>query len=74
MSWVRSRDSHILSVDTTVFVSDPRVVIIQNKIRGEWTLIGKCYAVFSFTEAELIDLNRVAEPPITGLNCAVAQI
>ncbi|XP_023323778.1 junctional adhesion molecule-like [Eurytemora carolleeae] len=41
VSWVRSRDSHILSVDTTVFVSDPRVVIIQNKIRGEWTLIVK---------------------------------
>ena len=41
IAWVRSKDSHILSVDQDVFVSDPRVVVVHNRDRGEWTLIGE---------------------------------
>jgi hypothetical protein len=41
VSWVRSRDGHILSVDSTLFVSDPRILVVTSPERSEWTLILK---------------------------------
>jgi hypothetical protein len=41
VSWVRSRDAHILSVDSTLFVSDPRILVVTSPERSEWTLILK---------------------------------
>ena len=39
VSWVRKRDSHILTVDKTVFISDPRFRILRLEESGnDWDL------------------------------------
>jgi hypothetical protein len=43
VSWVRTRDAHILSVDGAVFVSDPRILVVTSPERAEWTLILKAF-------------------------------
>lgn len=38
VSWVRSRDSHIITVDDETFISDSRFVSIIQKLESLWTL------------------------------------
>lgn len=38
VSWVRKRDSHILTVDKTVFISDPRFRILRLESGSDWDL------------------------------------
>ena len=38
VSWIRKRDSHILTVDGTTFISDERFYILKPERRHVWTL------------------------------------
>jgi hypothetical protein len=38
VSWIRRRDSHILSVDQTIFISDGRFRILRPEPGNEWNL------------------------------------
>ena len=38
VSWIRKRDSHILTVDSTTFISDDRFYILKPERRHVWTL------------------------------------
>lgn len=38
VSWVRVRDSHILSVASTVFISDERFRVVTPEDNTEWNL------------------------------------
>ena len=38
VSWIRKRDSHILTVDSTTFISDERFYILKPERRHVWTL------------------------------------
>ncbi len=55
ISWVRTRDAHILSVDGAVFVSDPRILIVTSPERAEWTLIIKA---FGGQTQKPLDINK----------------
>ena len=39
VSWVRNRDSSILSIEEDKVVTDPRFFTVKDKARGEWTLV-----------------------------------
>ncbi len=38
VSWIRRRDSHILSVDNVTFVSDGRIRLLRPEVGDEWNL------------------------------------
>ena len=38
ISWIRGRDSHILSVDNATFVSDRRIRLLRPEGQNEWNL------------------------------------
>ena len=38
MSWIRNRDSHILAVNTHMFISDDRFHTFYNEDLSKWTL------------------------------------
>ena len=39
VAWMRVSDGHILTVDTTKFISDDRFMVIKPEDREEWNLI-----------------------------------
>ncbi len=38
VSWIRSRDSHILTADREVFIVDDRFSALYNQAAATWTL------------------------------------
>ncbi len=38
VSWIRQRDSHILTVDRMTFISDDRFQILNGEKKNAWTL------------------------------------
>ncbi len=38
VSWIRQRDSHILTVDRMTFISDDRFQILSGEKKNAWTL------------------------------------
>ena len=62
VSWVRSRDSHILTVDSEVFISDERFHSQIQKLSNLWIL--KVKATSSTTTIYFSQLNnRFSQPP-----------
>lgn len=63
VSWVRKRDSHILTVDKTVFISDPRFRILRLEESGnDWDLHIKPVRQrdIGFYECQISTINKMS--------------
>ena len=38
VSWIRNRDSAILSIDSDTIIHDKRISVIQARVRGDYVL------------------------------------
>lgn len=75
VSWIRKRDSHILTVDSTTFISDDRFYIIKPEKTHVWTLriryvqprdagIYECQVSTEPKMSHFVQLN-IVEPTVT---------
>merc|ERR1719412_1991767 len=75
VSWIRKRDSHILTVDSTTFISDDRFYILKPERRHVWTLriryvqprdagIYECQVSTEPKMSHFVQLN-IVEPTVT---------
>jgi len=75
VSWIRKRDSHILTVDGTTFISDERFYILKPERRHVWTLriryvqprdagIYECQVSTEPKMSHFVQLN-IIEPTVT---------